>query len=150
MTYILIKYLHFIGIFLVVGALFTEAWMIRHSMSRSQIKRLGNIDGIYGLASMITVAAGLILWLSDIGKPAEFYQDNGLIYLKLGIFTLVGLLSIYPTVFFVKQRQSKKNPDAEEQVKIPGIIKTFVIVELILVFTIPFWAAMMAQGIDIF
>lgn len=150
MTYILIKYLHFIGIFLVVGALFAEAWIVKDSMSRAQIKRLGNIDGIYGLASMITVAAGLILWLSDIGKPPEFYQDNGLIYLKLGIFTLVGLLSIYPTVFFAKQRHSKKNRNAEELVQIPRTIKTLVIIELILVFTLPFWAAMMAQGIAIF
>lgn len=150
MTYILIKYLHFIGIFLVVGSLFAEAWMLKKSMTRAQLKQLGNIDGIYGLASIITVAAGLIMWLSDIGKPAEFYHDNGLIYLKLGIFTLVGLLSIYPTVFFAKQKQSKKNPDAEELVQIPGRIKTVVMVELLLVFTLPFWAAMMAQGISIF
>ena len=150
MTYILIKYLHFIGIFLVVGSLFTEAWMLKPKMNRAQLKVLGNIDGIYGLASIITVAAGLILWLSDIGKPVEFYNENGLVYLKLGIFTLVGLLSIYPTVFFARQKQSKKNPDAEEEVQIPKHIKTVVIVELILVFTIPFWAAMMAQGISIF
>ncbi|MDW3193255.1 MAG: DUF2214 family protein [Cytophagales bacterium] len=150
MTYILIKYLHFIGIFLVVGSLFAEAWLLRMSMSRAQLKQLGNIDGIYGFASIITVAAGLIMWLSDIGKPAAFYNDNGLIYLKLGIFTIVGLLSIYPTVFFARQKQSKKNPDAEEMIQIPGPIKTVVIVELILVFTLPFWAAMMAQGISIF
>ena len=150
MSYILIKYLHFIGIFLVVGALFAEAWVIKRNMSRAQIKQLGTIDGIYGLASIITVAAGLILWLSDIGKPAEFYQENGLVYLKLGIFSVVGLLSVYPTVFFAKQKHSKKNPDAEEMIDIPGPIKTVVIVELLLLFTMPFWAALMAQGISIF
>lgn len=150
MIYILIKYLHFIGIFLVVGSLFAEAWMLKAIMNRAQLKRLGNVDGIYGLASMITVAAGLILWLSDIGKPAEFYHENGLVYLKLAIFTLVGLLSIYPTVFFAKQKQSKKKTDGEEEVEMPKNIKTIVIIELILVFTIPFLAAMMAQGISIF
>ncbi len=150
MTYIFIKYLHFVGIFLVVGSLFAESWILKSSMSRTQIKQLGKIDGIYGLASIITVAAGLILWLSDIGKPAEFYQTNGLIYLKLGIFTLVGLLSIYPTVFFAKQRQSKSHPNGEEVINIPKSIKIIMMVELLLVFTLPFWAAMMAQGISIF
>lgn len=150
MTYIFIKYLHFIGIFLVVGSLFAESWILKSAMSRAQIKQIGKIDGLYGLASMITVAAGLILWLSDIGKPSAFYQANGLVYLKLGIFTLVGLLSIYPTAFFAKQKQSKKNPDDKEIVEVPKIIKTLVIVELLLVFTLPFWAAMMAQGISVF
>lgn len=150
MTYIFIKYLHFIGIFLVVGSLFAEAWMLKSAMSRAEIKQLGSVDGIYGLASLITVAAGLVLWLSDIGKPAEFYQTNGLVYLKLGIFTLVGLLSIFPTIFFAKQKYSKKHPDAGEVVEIPKAIKALVIVELLLVFTLPFWAAMMAQGISVF
>ena len=150
MTYILIKYVHFVGIFLIVGSLFAEAWLLKGTLSRAQIKRLSKIDGIYGLASIVTVAAGLVLWLSDIGKPTEYYHENGLVYLKLGIFTLVGLLSIYPTVFFARQKHSRKYPEAQELVEVPKPIRTVVIVELLLVFTLPFWAAMMAQGISIF
>ena len=127
MEYVLLKYLHFTGIFLVVGSLFAEAWMVRATMNRSELKTLGKIDGIYGLASIITVGAGLVLWLSDIGKPPEFYQTNGLVYIKLAIFTLVGLMSIYPTVFFMKQRQSKKHPNGEEAVEIPGAIKKVIL-----------------------
>ncbi len=150
MSFILIKYLHFIGIFLVVGSLFAEVWILKPNMSRMQVRNLGMIDGLYGMASVITVTGGLILWLSDIGKPPEFYQVNGLIYLKLGIFILVGILSIYPTIFFIKQRQSKKNPDGNEVIEIPVSIKRVVILELILVFTLPFWAALMAQGLSVF
>lgn len=150
MTYILIKYLHFIGIFLVVGSLFAETWMISSSLTRSRIRTLSRVDGIYGMAAMITVAAGLILWLSDIGKPPEFYQNTGLVYLKLGIFIVVGLLSIYPTVFFVKNRQSKKNTDGSELITVPRLVKTIIVVELLLVFTLPFFASLMAQGLSIF
>lgn len=150
MTYIFLKYIHFIGIFLVVGSLFAEAWIVKSAMTRAEIKRLGVIDGIYGIASIVTVTAGLMLWLSDIGKPPEFYAENGLIYLKLGIFSLVGLLSIYPTVFFAKQKQSKKYPIGEEVVELPASIKKVIIIELLLVFTLPFWASLMAQGLSIF
>ena len=50
----------------------------------------------------------------------------------------------------MKQRQSKKHPNGEEAVEIPGAIKKVIIAELLLVFTLPFWASLMAQGLSVF
>ena len=100
------------------------------------------VDGYYGLSSIIVVAAGLTLWLW-VGKPAEFYHENGIIYIKLGLFILVGLLSIIPTVFFFKNRKG----EGDELIEIPRKVLMIVRLELIILLIIPFLAVMMANGI---
>lgn len=107
-TEILLRYIHFISIFFIVGSLFTEFVLLKKEMSRSELARLSRIDAVYGLASIALLAAGLTLWLGSIGKPAEFYTNNPIFLTKLGLFTIVGLLSIYPTVYFLKNRKVMK------------------------------------------
>lgn len=150
MDYILLKYAHFLGIFAVVGGVFAELFMIKSEMSRRDLKRIAQVDGIYGFGAILTVAAGLTLWLSDIGKPAEFYQENGLVHLKLAIFTLVGLLSIHPTIFLMRNRLSKKRPDGEEIVKVPASIGYVVRIEMGLLLLMPFLGSSMAMGLKLF
>ena len=146
--FILLKYTHFIGIFLVVGGVFAELWMVKPNLTRKEIKTIGQIDGTYGLGAIITVAAGLTLWLSDIGKSAEFYAANGLVYWKLAIFTVVGLLSIYPTIFFAKEKHGKKHPDMAEVVTVAKSIKLVIMLEFILLLIMPLLASLMAQGLS--
>ena len=150
MDYVLLKYAHFFGIILVVGGVFAELWMLKNHMTREEIKVISKVDGLYGLGSILVVVAGLTLWLSDIGKPPEFYSGTGLVYWKLGIFSLVGLLSIYPTVFFAKEKLGKKHSEAQEMVQVPGNMKWVVRLEFLLLLLMPLIAAFMAQGISIF
>ena len=150
MDYILVKYAHFLGIFAVIGAVFAELFMVRSEMTRKEMKLVSQIDGIYGAGAILTVAAGLILWLSDIGKPAAFYQQNGLVYWKLTIFTIVGLLSIYPTVFLTKNRLSKKHPDSTQVVAVPKYVIYTVRLEMALLLLMPFLASSMALGLKLF
>jgi len=150
MDYILFKYLHFLGIFAVIGAVFAELFMIRSEMTRKDMKLVSQVDGIYGVGAILTVTAGLILWLSDSGKPAEFYQENGLVYWKLTIFTSVGLLSIYPTVFLAKNRLSKKHPDGSEVINVPRLVMYAVRLEMALLLLMPFLASSMALGRKLF
>lgn len=74
-TFIIISYLYFFGIFIVVGALYTEMFSIKESHNRKDLGRLARIDGIYGLGAIITVAAGLLMWFW-VGKPVSFYSHN--------------------------------------------------------------------------
>lgn len=148
MDYIILKYIHFIGIFLVVGGVFSEMFLMKKRMSRDEIKKLSIVDGIYGAGAVLAVGAGLVLWLSDIGKPAIFYSDNGLVYWKLGVFGIVGIISIIPTVFFGKNKVSKKNSDGEEMVEMPSSIKRLVQLEFLLLLILPLLGLLMANGLS--
>ncbi len=144
-TEILLRYVHFISIFFIVGSLFTEFVLLKREMSRHELARLTRIDAVYGLAAITLLAAGLTLWLGSIGKPAEFYTRNPIFLIKLGLFTLVGLLSIYPTVYFIKNRKG----DAAEVLSIPTVIIWMLRLELVLMLIIPLLASLMAKGVGL-
>lgn len=142
---LLLRYLHFISIFAIVGALVSEHLLLKHTLSKKSIDQLSKIDGIYGLAVLSLLAAGLTLWLGGHGKPTDFYSENPIFHIKLGLFVAIGLLSIYPTVFFIKNRKG----DLQELVTVPRVIFWMIRLELLLVFLIPILAGMMAKGIGL-
>lgn len=144
-TEILLRYVHFISIFAIVGALVSEHLLLKKYLTRSEVGRLAKIDGVYGLAVLILLAVGMTLWLGAYGKPTEFYSNNPLFHTKLTLFIIIGILSIYPTVFFIKN----KNGDQGENIKVPNIIFWMVRLELLLLFVIPILAGLMAKGIGI-
>lgn len=142
---ILLRYLHFICIFAIVSSLVAEHLLLKPSLKRKEIGRLAKIDGIYGFAVLVLLGAGMTLWLGGHGKPMEFYTQNSLFQAKLGLFLVIGLLSIYPTVFFFKKRKG----DPAELVIIPNSILWTIRLELLIVFMIPLLAGLMAKGIGL-
>ena len=143
---IFLRYVHFICIFAIVGSLVSEHMLLKKSLSRSEIVRLAKIDTVYGLAALTLVAAGLTLWLGGVGKPAYFYSKNWIFHTKLTLFVAVGLFSISPTVFFLKNR--KGNPT--EMIQVPKSVFMMLRLELLILFIIPLLAGLMSHGVGYF
>ena len=143
---IFLRYTHFISIFGIVGTLVSEHLLLKKEMSRAEIDRIARIDSIYGLAAVMLITVGLTLWLGSVGKPAVYYSKNWVFHLKLTCFALIGILSIYPTVFFIRQRKG----DANEIVTVPKNIFIMLRMELTLLFIIPLLAGLMARGVGFF
>lgn len=142
-TEIVLRYIHFICILTIAGTLVAENILVKKTMLRNDINIIAGIDSVYGLAALALVAAGLTLWLGSYGKSADFYSHNPVFHAKLGLFAAVGIASIYPTVFFIKQR--KGNPT--DAVAIPVTVIRLLRLELILLAIIPLLAGLMAKGI---
>lgn len=143
----LIRYAHFLGIFAIVGALTMEHLLLKPQMTRAEIRRLSIIDAIYGIGALVAIAAGLTLWFGGVGKAAEFYSKNFVFHTKITLVVILAILSIFPTVFFLKNR---KGASPEEIVEIPGRIKMFIRIQLFLLLLIPLCATLMARGIGYF
>lgn len=143
---IILRYIHFICIFIITGTLFTEYALLKKTMTRSAIARIAKIDAVYGMAALTLIIAGLTLWLGSFGKPAIFYTKNWIFHTKLTLFLSIGLLSIRPTIFFIKQR--KGNP--EEIVTVPAYVSVMLRMELLLLAIIPLLAGFMARGVGHF
>jgi len=142
---ITLRYLHFISIFAIVSTVVAEHLLLKPQMTRAELNRLSLIDAVYGLASLVLLGAGLTLWLGAIGKPSEFYTNNWIFITKISLFLCVGLLSLYPTIFFIKNRKGQP----EESIKIPGAIFWMLRIELLLIFIIPLLAGLMSKGIGL-
>ena len=94
----LVKYLHFASIFAIILTVGGELFLIKPLMKRKELQRISRIDSIYGLASIILVAAGLTLWFG-VGKPAEYYTKNWIFHLKWSLFAVVGPFIHSPNYF---------------------------------------------------
>ena len=140
---LLVRYFHFVSILATVGTLTVEWLLTGQSQTRGELARLARIDLAYGIASLSLVAAGLTLWLGGIGKPAEFYSGNPVFLAKVGLVVAVGLLSLPPTFFFIRERKG----EASEPVQIPAYVRRCIRAELVAMMFVPLLAVLMARGI---
>jgi putative membrane protein len=143
---IILRYIHFISIFAIVSTLVSEHLLLKKTMTRGELGKMARIDAVYGIAALTLLAAGLTLWLGSFGKPSWFYSKNWVFHLKITLFAVVGLLSIYPTVFFLKNRKGEPT----ETVAVPGAVFMMLRIELLLLFIIPLLAGLMAHGVGYF
>lgn len=141
-TEILLRYIHFISIFAIVGSLSAEHLLLKKEMLRSELNRIARIDAVYGLAALTLLAAGLTLWFGEFGKPGIYYTKNWIFHLKITLFATIGILSIYPTVFFLRNRGA-----GDERIQIPASIFWMLRIELLLLFIIPLLAGLMSRGV---
>lgn len=144
MEFILFKVIHLVSVFVLFTCLVLELFLIQEQLSREKIKMLSFVDAIYGLSSLVILASGFYIALS-VGKGHDFYFDNLSIYIKLFLFVFIGLLSIYPTVFFLKNRKG----DLSELIVIPSNVKKIILIEILLVLCIPVFAVMLSNGVGI-
>jgi len=143
---IFIRYLHFISLFVMASAMVAEHLLFKPQMTWQELQRMTTIDNVYGVSAITVVIAGLILWFG-VGKAADFYSQNWIFLTKVGVFTIIGLLSIYPTIFFARNRKGKS---LEELVEVPTTILFLIRLELALLLFIPLLATLMARGIGYF
>ena len=149
MSLVLNTYVHLLFIIIIFCCLVAELLLINPSVSFNTIKRLSKIDGLYGLAAVVVVTTGLLNWF-QYGKGYDYYTANLAFNLKFGLFILVGLLSIYPTIMFAKLKKRHKK-DQPKTLELSGyaLIRKTIIAELIIMACIPFLAELMANGLDI-
>ena len=144
MIEIIIRTLHFVSVLTLVAAVVVQHWGMRTVMTRTEIGRLQRVDIVYAISVVGVLATGFLQWLA-VGKPADFYSANGIFHLKLTLFLVVGLISIYPSMFFSRNRKG----DPDTQVTIPKLIVWSVRTELILLFAMPLLATLMARGMGL-
>lgn len=142
MTYVLVKYVHYLGILAVFSSLVGEHLLLEDRLPRKAIQRLSIVDAVYGVGALLTIGAGFVLWFV-VGKPAEFYSNGWIIYSKLIIFGIIGAISLIPTFYFLKERKG----DPEEVIEIPKKMKVILRIELTLIVVLPLLGALMAMGV---
>ena len=140
---LLIRYLHLFAVLVLAGTLIIENMAMAREITREDLRNLLKVDAAYGISAGVVLACGLTLWLAG-AKPAEFYTGNPVFHAKVTLFVLVGLLSIYPTVFLLRQRKT-----TSDVIAVPAGVIRVLRLELALLAVIPVLAFLMARGIGL-
>lgn len=141
---ILVRYVHFVSVILLMAGVLGQFFLLRRQMTRRAIARVQRLDIVYALSVVGVLASGFAQWFL-VGKPSEFYSANPVFHTKVTLFILVGLISIWPSVFLSKQR----NGEETELVDVPKSLIWSVRFELLLLFLMPLLAVLMAKGYGI-
>ena len=125
------------------GSLVSEHMLLGKQVPRSIIKKLAIIDTVYVVAAILIVVTGFTMWFAG-EKETDFYTKNPIMHIKFTIFLVLGIMSIWPTVFFIKNKKG----DQSEMVDIPKRIFMFLRIEILLLFVMPYLAVLIARGIS--
>ena len=142
-------YLHYVGFMVAFGALVLEAQTLQKDLNLAAAWRLVVADAVYGLSATIVLGTG-ILRVMYFGQGTDYYLSNPVFYVKVGIFIVVSLLSLYPTISFVswiKGLREEKRPKLEF-VQVQRLL-WFIRGELAGFVLIPLFAAMLARSIQL-
>ncbi len=139
-----IAYAHYLSVFGVVVALTIEALTFGQNLSLQKRRILGKADTVYGIAAILVLITGFTR-VYFFGKGPDYYFSNSIFLSKLGLFIVVGILSAYPTVVFLKWRKAGSEMITLDR-KQYLLIRRLINLEIILVLTLPLLAAMMARG----
>lgn len=139
-------YLHHLALLVMTGALFTEFILLRQADIRPHVPLLSRVDLVYGLAALVLLLAGLVR-LFLFGKGMDFYLLTPYFHVKMALFVLVGVLSIMPTLRFVRWRRAAVAGTLAITAHQHRSTRLLVTAELHLLLLIPLFAVLMARGL---
>lgn len=142
-----LAYFHYAAIFVLFGYMVAEAVMLRGTLDAERIRRLGRIDLVYFGAAIAVLATGFLRAVFG-AKGADYYFSWWPIYAKIGTFLLIALISVVPTLAYIRwRRMLDRDPAWSVPIDEQKRMRRFVMVQLHLAAVIPVFAVIMARGL---
>jgi putative membrane protein len=142
-----IAYLHYLSFMILFAALAFELHLLKASLSATDARRLLLADTIYGVSAAALLVTGALRF-AYLEKGMRFYLANPVFHLKIGLFLAVGLISIFPTVEFLRWRAAiRRGEGVELEARRFLYLGRVIRFELAAVALIPLLAALMARGL---
>ena len=145
----LFAFLHFVAAFGIVAVVFLEWRTMSPAPTLAEAKRLQACDRWYGVFAGLVLVVGF-LRLMYFEKGRDFYLGNPAFHAKLGLFLLAGLLSIYPTLRFIRWRaQTRQGTAPAVSQREYGLIMLMLRGEMAALVGVLLCASLMARGIGL-
>ena len=142
---IIVAWMHYVGIMLLMASLLGEHLLLKPEMDVAQARTLQRLDIVYGASATIVLVTGLLRMFLEKG-PA-YYNHHIAFHILFGLFVIAALLSIYPTMVFLRWRADTKAGKGQQLAAAQfRKIQIIVRVEMTLLLLAPFFATWMAHG----
>jgi len=142
----ILAYLHLLAILTMVVFIASEAALCRVEwMNKAVVERLARVDMVYGIAAVLVLATGLARTWWGV-KGTAWYWTNPLLHVKVTLFVVIGIISIFPTLTYARWRKAVRAGGplpAEAEVR---KTRRLVMVQAHLIAVIPLFAVFLARG----
>jgi putative membrane protein len=143
----LLLFAHFVCIITLACLLTGEVILFRKTLPADMVRRMQLIDRWYGIVFLFVLLTGLSLLFFG-SKGVLFFTHNPVFWTKMGLIVAIALLSIYPTIAYLRWDR-RKQPDGSIVLEDAeyGRILVFLWAQVCLFVFIPLCATLMAGGI---
>ena len=147
MTTAFMAFLHHVFAFTLVACLIYEFIAFRKGMSIEETRRIQRADLAYGISAGLLLVVGL-LRVFFFEKGVNFYIHSPFFWMKMVAFLIVGLISIDPTIRYIRWNKSlseNKAPEINEsEYKRTRLILWLEVIGIVVILLA---APMMARGV---
>ncbi len=142
----ILAYLHISAILALVVFISSEAALCRPEwMNATVVERLVKVDRLYGIAAGAVLVTGLLrIFLG--AKGSGYYLGNWLLHVKIAAFVVVGLISIAPTLRFMRWRKALRANGALPTPQEVRSARKLVMLQAHIIPLIPLAAVFLARG----
>jgi putative membrane protein len=132
---------HHLLVFGLFGVLCAELIAVRRGLDQAAVARIAAVDLWYGVLAGLIIVVGFAR-AALAAKGWAYYSHNGFFWAKIGVFGVIGLLSVPPTIAYIRWRRAGTSP-TDTQV---ASVRRFLYLEVALFALLPAFAAAMARG----
>jgi putative membrane protein len=137
---------HHVLVFAIAGVLAFELGAVRPGLTGSEAARVARADRWYGILALGIILVGFAR-AAHAAKGWAYYSHTWVFWAKIGAFAVVGLISILPTVRYIRWSRAAKADasfrPAEAEVH---AVRQWLWAEVLVFALIPILAAAMARG----
>ena len=142
----ILSYLHLLAILTMVVFVASEAALCRVQwLNAAVVERLAKVDRIYGIAALAVLATGVTRTLLGV-KGTAWYWSNPLLHMKLTLFVVVGVISIFPTLTFLRWRKAVRADGSLPNEAQIARARRLVMVQAHIIAVIPLLAVFLERG----
>ncbi|WP_255875153.1 DUF2214 family protein [Microbulbifer elongatus] len=146
----LFAFLHHLLFLSMTAVLTMQLVLLNQAFTLQNARKIRIVDRLLGVSAVLLLVVGF-LRVFHFEKGASYYFQNGAFHAKLTLFVIAALLSIYPTIQFLRWGKSLK------QGTVPVVsdrqrrwMRIIVHTELTAIVAMALCAALMAKGIGYF
>lgn len=142
----ILAYLHILAILTMVVFISSEAALCRVQwLNAAVVERLARVDMVYGIAAIAVLATGVARTWWGI-KGTAWYWTNPLLHVKLTLFIIVGIISIFPTLTYFRWRKALRADGTLPSETDIRKTRKLVMIQAHLIALIPLVAVFLARG----
>jgi putative membrane protein len=145
----LVAFAHFLAFFALAAALVLELALLIESPGVEVARRIQRADLVVGMAALLLLVAGF-LRVIYFEKGGDYYFANTFFQIKLALFIIAGVISLYPSALFRRwNSELKQGIPPELDADTVRRLKKIIHWELVLIGGMLICASLMAKGFGI-
>jgi putative membrane protein len=136
---------HLLALPLGLGAVWARSRGLTRARSAADLSRVFVADNLWGLAAGLWIVTGLWRAFGGLEKGTQYYVNNRVFYVKMGLLVLILLLEIWPMTSLIRWRIAVRRGQSIDLTSAPAFARISQL-QAALVVLMVFAATALARG----